>query len=161
MSAQPILRALVPRVPEPDKPRLLDRDRVRTACRVRHYSLHTESAYIQGIRRFILFHNKRHPNEMGAAEINIFLTDLAVAGNVAASTQNQAFAALLFLYQKVLAADPGKVAMFALRETGACFRKLKGLGSYFLRPHKLAKHIELGPINCEINHVRCHPIMSV
>ena len=107
MSAQPILRAFVPPIPEPDKPRLLDR--VRDACRVRHYSLRTEDAYVQWIRRFILFHNKRHPNEMGAAEINVFLTDLAVVGHVAASTQNQAFAALLFLYQKVLEADPGKI----------------------------------------------------
>lgn len=81
-------------------PRLLDR--VRAATRALHYSLRTEDAYVGWIRRFILFHNKRHPLDMGALEINAFLTSLAVEGNVAASTQNQARSALLFLYQKVL-----------------------------------------------------------
>ncbi len=90
------------------KPKLLDR--LRDACRVRHYSIRTEDAYHDWARRFILFHNKRHPAEMGAAEINQFLTHLAVVGNVAASTQNQAFSAILFLYQKVLEADPGVIA---------------------------------------------------
>src|SRR3954467_2247430 len=89
-------------------PKLLDR--VRQACRVRHYSYRTEEAYADWVRRFILFHGKRHPLEMGAAEINQFLTDLAVNGRVSASTQNQAFSALLFLYQKVLEVDPGVVA---------------------------------------------------
>lgn len=60
-------------------------------------------------RRFILFHNKRHPLEMGAAEINAFLTHLAVEGHVSASTQNQAFAALLFLYRSVLDVEPGAI----------------------------------------------------
>jgi integron integrase len=96
-------------VPESiQQPRLLDR--VRAALRVRHYSLRTEECYVQWIRRFILFHHKRHPREMGAAEINQFLTHLAVNGHVSASTQNQAFAALWFLYQKVLAVDPGQIA---------------------------------------------------
>ncbi len=90
------------------QPKLLDR--LRDACRVRHYSIRTEDAYHDWARRFILFHNKRHPVEMGAAEINQFLTHLAVVGNVAASTQNQAFSAILFLYQKVLEADPGVIA---------------------------------------------------
>ncbi len=94
--------------PEQGKTKLLDR--VRHACRVRHYSLRTEDAYIHWIRRFILFHNKRHPLQMGAAEINTFLTNLAVEGHVAPSTQNQAFSALLFLYQKVLQVDPGQIA---------------------------------------------------
>lgn len=94
--------------PVAQPPRLLDR--VRQACRVRHYSLRTEDCYAHWIRRFILFHGKRHPQEMGAPEINAFLTDLAVAGRVAASTQNQAFAALLFLYQKVLETDPGTIS---------------------------------------------------
>ena len=88
-------------------PKLIDR--VRMACRIRHYSLRTEDCYAQWIRRFILFHDKRHPREMGTPEINAFLTDLAVRGHVAASTQNQAFAAILFLYQKVLETDPGKI----------------------------------------------------
>jgi site-specific recombinase XerD len=85
-------------------------DRVREACRVRHYSRRTEEAYAAWIRRFIFFHDKRHPREMGTAEINAFLTHLAVDGHVSASTQNQAFSALLFLYQQVLEVDPGRIA---------------------------------------------------
>jgi integrase len=69
---------------------------------VKHYSIRTEQAYVDWIRRFILFHHKRHPNEMGEREITQLLTHLAVQKHVAASTQNQAFAALLFLYQQVL-----------------------------------------------------------
>ena len=84
-------------------PRLLDvvRDRIRT----RHYSVRTETAYAGWIKRFILFHNKRHPRDMGGAEVEAFLTSLAVDRNVAASTQNQALAALLFLYREVLQVD--------------------------------------------------------
>jgi integron integrase len=70
--------------------------------RLRHYSLRTEECYVNWIKRFILFHDKRHPTEMGAAEIEAFHTHLAVHGHVSASTQNQAFHALLFLYQQVL-----------------------------------------------------------
>jgi integron integrase len=81
-------------------PKLLDR--VRWRLRVKHYSIRTEQAYVEWIRRFILFHCKRHPNEMGEREITQFLTHLAVQKHVAASTQNQAFAALLFLYHQVL-----------------------------------------------------------
>jgi len=81
-------------------PKLLDR--VRTAIRARHYSRRTEEAYVGWIRRFILFHKKRHPAEMGETEINQFLTHLAVRENVSASTQNQALSATLFLYQVVL-----------------------------------------------------------
>jgi integron integrase len=80
-------------------PRLLDR--VRWHLRVKHYAIRTEQAYVDWIRRYILFHRKRHPNEMGEREITQFLTHLAVEKHVAASTQNQAFAALLFLYQQV------------------------------------------------------------
>jgi integron integrase len=72
--------------------------------------LRTEEYYIQWIRRFILFHHKRHPLEMGATEINAFLTHLAVDRTVSASTQNQAFSALLFLYRAVLEVDPGQLA---------------------------------------------------
>ncbi len=74
-----------------------------------NYSIRTEDAYHDWIKRFILFHNKRHPLEMGSAEINRFLTHLAVEGHVSASTQNQAFSALLFLYQKVLEVEPGRI----------------------------------------------------
>ncbi len=84
-------------------------DQVRDVCRRKHYSMRTEEAYVQWIRRFILFHGKRHPMEMGAVEITSFLTYLAVRRNVAASTQNQAFNALIFLYREVLKTDPGLI----------------------------------------------------
>lgn len=77
-------------------------DRVRDKIRLKHYSIRTEEAYVQWIRRYILHHGKRHPAEMGATEVESFLTHLAVAGRVAASTQNQARSALLFLYKEVL-----------------------------------------------------------
>ncbi len=77
-------------------------DRVRDQVRVKHYSYRTEETYVQWIRRFILFHNKRHPSEMDGDEVNAFLTHLAVNENVAASTQNQALCAILFLYREVL-----------------------------------------------------------
>ena len=86
-----------------DKPRLLDQ--VRDALRVRHYSLRTEESYLQWTKRFILFHDKRHPMEMGEQEITAFLTFLAVDKHVAPSTQNQALSALLFLYKEVLAQE--------------------------------------------------------
>ena len=82
------------------KPKLLDR--VRWHLRVKHYSIRTEQAYTDWIRRYILFHRKRHPDEMGEEQIAEFLTHLAVEKHVAASTQNQALSALLFLYQQVL-----------------------------------------------------------
>src|SRR6185436_17587340 len=81
-------------------PKLLDR--VRIVLRRRQCSRSTEQAYLHWIRRFILFHGKRHPAEMGEAEISSFLSSLAVQGRVAASTQNQALSALLFLYRRVL-----------------------------------------------------------
>ena len=84
-------------------PRLLDR--VREANRLRHGSRSTEKSYIAWIRRYILFHGKRHPAEMGAPEVAQFLSSLAVEGKVAASTQNQALSALLFLYRHVLHQD--------------------------------------------------------
>jgi Phage integrase, N-terminal SAM-like domain len=77
-------------------PRLLDH--VRDRIRFKHYSIRTEEAYIDWIRRFILFHDKRHPDAMGAAEVEAWLTHLAVGGHVAASTQNLAKSAVLFLY---------------------------------------------------------------
>ena len=86
-----------------NQPRLLDQ--VRARIRTKHYSIRTETAYVDWIRRFILFHNKRHPRDMGAPEVEAFLSHLAVAGRVAASTQNQALAALLFLYREVLAIE--------------------------------------------------------
>ena len=76
----------------PPEKRLLDQ--VRDLLRVKHYSLRTEQAYVDWIKRFILFHNKHHPREMGVAEISAFLTHLAVEKHVAASTQNQALAVI-------------------------------------------------------------------
>ena len=86
--------------PSPPAPKLLDR--VRGKIRLKHYSIRTEQAYVDWIKRFILFHGKHHPEKMGAAEVEAFLTHLAVTGKVAASTQNQAKSALLFLYREVL-----------------------------------------------------------
>jgi integron integrase len=81
-------------------PKLLDR--VRWHLRVKRYSLRTEKTYLDWIRRYILFHQKRHPSELGEDAIAAFLSHLAIDQHVAASTQNQAFSALLFLYQQVL-----------------------------------------------------------
>lgn len=80
-------------------------DQVRSAIRLRHYSIRTEEAYLQVIRRFILYHHKRHPKEMGADEIRQYLSHLASDENVAASTQNVALSALLFLYREVMQID--------------------------------------------------------
>ncbi len=89
------------------KPRLLAR--VRSALRARHYRPSTEAAYLGWIRRFILFHGKRHPAEMGDAEINAFLTHLAIEGKVSASTQTQALSAILFLYRHVVGVEVGEL----------------------------------------------------
>jgi integron integrase len=88
---------------QPGRPRLLDQ--LREAIRIRHYSLRTEEAYVDWTRRFVLFHGKRHPLVMGAPEVELFLSHLAQDRHVSASTQNQAKAALLFLYRHVLAVE--------------------------------------------------------
>ena len=85
---------------ESQKPKLLDQ--VRNKIRYKHYSIRTEQAYLDWIRRYIVFHNKRHPADMAESEVEAFLTHLAVERHVASSTQNQAFSALLFLYSEVL-----------------------------------------------------------
>jgi integron integrase len=85
------------------KPRLLDR--VRAEVRRLHYSPRTEKAYVGWVKRFILFHGKRHPNEMGKEEITAFLSHLAVRDHVSDSTQNQALSAILFLYRRVLGTE--------------------------------------------------------
>ena len=89
-----------PKAPLPERPRLMGQ--VRERLRVKHYSIRTEQVYTDWIKRFILFHGKRHPETMGAPEVEAFLTHLAVKGKVSASTQNQAKSALLFLYREVL-----------------------------------------------------------
>jgi integron integrase len=89
--------------PPPGRPRLLDE--LRGQLRVRNYAYRTEQVYVDWVRRFILFHGKRHPRDMGAAEVTAFLSHLAVQRGVSASTQNQAKSAILFLYEQVLGID--------------------------------------------------------
>ncbi len=84
-------------------------DQLREVLQTQHYARRTEQAYVDWVERFILFHHKRHPKDMGSADIEAFLTHLAVERQVAASTQNQALSALLFLYREVLHQDPGPV----------------------------------------------------
>lgn len=86
-----------------ERPSLLEQ--VRRCLRLKHYSIRTERTYVDWIKRFILFHGKRHPVEMGADEIRRFLSHLAVDRTVAASTQNQALSALLFLYRDALGVE--------------------------------------------------------
>ncbi|MGK2913280.1 MAG: phage integrase N-terminal SAM-like domain-containing protein [Porticoccaceae bacterium] len=85
----------------PPTPKLLDQ--VRDRIRVKHYSIRTETQYVQWLRRFILFHGKRYPRNMGTTEVEASLTNLAVERNVTASTRNPALSAILFLYREVLA----------------------------------------------------------
>jgi integron integrase len=85
------------------RPRLLDQ--VRQKLRTLHYSYRTEQQYLHWVRRFIVFHDRRHPSSLGATEVEAFLMHLAVERTVSASTQNQALSAILFLYQKVLGVD--------------------------------------------------------
>lgn len=104
-----------PHTPKPKK--LLDQ--VRDRIRLKNYSYRTEQSYVGWIKRFILFHDKRHPREMGRAEIEAFLTHLAVEGNVAPSTQNQALHAILFLYREILEIPiDGKINALRAQERG-------------------------------------------
>jgi hypothetical protein len=98
------------------RPRLLDQ--VRHAIRVRHYSIRTEEAYVGWIRRYVFFHHKRHPAELGPADIGRFLTALAVERHVSASTQNQALAALLFLFRHVFGRQMTPVEGVVRAKTG-------------------------------------------
>ena len=101
------VKARVHPLPSTGKPKLLEQ--VRQAIRTRHYSYRTEKAYVHWIKRFIFFHDKRHPIEMGEAEIAQFLSSLASDAHVSASTQNQALNALLFLYKGVLEKNIGLI----------------------------------------------------
>lgn len=99
------MSARVVRMPPMGKPKLLEQ--VRDVIRRKHYSIRTEQAYVDWIKRFIIYHGKRHPGEMAEEEVAEFLTHLARDLNVAASTQNQALSALLFLYKEVLRHEIG------------------------------------------------------
>ena len=105
MQAKPAHQELAAPPPASQGPRLLDQ--VRNEIRLRHYSIRTEHAYCEWVVRFVRFHDLRHPREMGAPEITAFLTHLATHANVAASTQNQALNALVFLCKHVLGREPG------------------------------------------------------
>ncbi len=120
-----------------EKPKLLDQ--VRAAIRIRHYSIRTERTYVKWIRRYILFHRKRHPAEMGAKHVGTFLSHLAVDRNVAASTQNQALCALIFLYRHILNIEIGEIEnlvfakrphrlpeVFSKDEVGRVLHKMSG-----------------------------------
>jgi integron integrase len=113
---------------------------VRETIRVRHYSIRTEEAYVQWVKRYILFHGKRHPSQMGEAEVCAFLTHLAVDGQVAAATQNQALNALVFLYRHVVNRPLGEFSgivrakqpqrlpvVLTPAEVGRILRALKGI----------------------------------
>jgi site-specific recombinase XerD len=89
------------------KPKLLER--LREAIRVRHYSIRTEEVYVMWVRRYILFHNKQHPEAIDATHVSAFLSHLAMERHVAASTQNQALCAIVFLYRHVLDTDIGEL----------------------------------------------------
>jgi integron integrase len=129
---------------EAAKPRLMDQ--VRDCIRTRHYSIRTETAYLEWVKRYIRFHGMRHPSGMGAAEVEAFLSHLAVEGNVAASTQSQALSALLFLYREVLAQDlpwldgitrakkPERLpVVLSVAEVQALLRHAEGTNSLMLR----------------------------
>ena len=92
------------------EPRFLDQ--VANACRVKHLAYRTEQSYVAWVKRFILFHNKRHPKDMGALEVRAFLTHLAVNRKVSASTQNQALNAIVFMFREVVRRDPGEFGEF-------------------------------------------------
>jgi len=100
---------------EPRPRKLLDQ--LRDVIRLKHYAYQTEENYVQWVRHQILFHEKRHPREMGRAEIEAFLTDLAVPQQVATSTQNQALNALLFLYREVLNLEVAEVNAIRAKRT--------------------------------------------
>jgi integron integrase len=128
-------------LPRPRPPRLLDQ--MSQVLRVRHYSPRTEACYLHWARHFILYHGKRHPRDMGAGEVQQFLTHLAVEGRVSASTQNQALSAIVFLYAQVLGMELGKFdavrarrpkrlpVVLAPEEVAAVLRAVEGNGGVF------------------------------
>ena len=107
---QPKTHGGTPERPAPNQPKLLDR--LRHELRYRHYAYRTEKSYVHWVKKSIFFHDKRHPREMGGPEIKAFLTHLAVNADVAASTQNQALCAIVFLYKHLLNMDLGDFSTF-------------------------------------------------
>src|SRR5262249_7298642 len=136
-----VLRQPLGELPLPRPPRLLDQ--VRQLLRLGRYALATEECYVRWITRFILYHGKRHPRDLGAAEVGRFLTHLAVEGRVSASTQNQALGALLFLYAQVLEIDLGPLdavrawrpkrlpVVLSPEEVAAVLARVEGAGGLF------------------------------
>jgi len=125
-------------------------DQVRDVLRLKHYSIRTEEAYVNWIKRYILFHHKRHPQEMDGAEIEAFLTHLAVDQKVAASTQNQALSALLFLYRDVLEKDLSGHTIDAVRA-----RQPKRLPTVLTREEALSVIAALSGTNQFIARLLC------
>src|SRR5262249_61934209 len=101
-------------MPQAQRPKKL-LDQMRDVLRTQHYAIRTENAYVDWAKRFILLHQKRHPTAMGRVEIEAFLTHVAVDRHIAASTQNQALSAVLFLYKAVLRQEVGSVGAGAAR----------------------------------------------
>ena len=101
---------------KPENPPRKLLDQMRDILQTQHYSSRTENAYVFWAKRFISFHHKRHPKDMGAPEIEAYLTHLALERKVAASTQNQALSAILFLYRQVLGIDVGPVKAVRARK---------------------------------------------
>jgi integron integrase len=124
---------------QPNPPKLLDQ--VRHRLRLKHHAASTEKQYVSWIRRFILYHDKRHPRELGRKDIERFLTHLAVERNVASSTQNQALAALLFLYREVLEQP------FEWLEDVVRAKKPKRLPVVFSKPEAEAVLLQLNGLN--------------
>ena len=108
-------------MPSPTRPPGLIQ-RYREELQARHYARRTVNTYEQWLRRFLRFHQRRHPREMGSEEVNAFLTRLAEEGQVSASTQNQALLALLFLYRELLGRDLGLVGVVRVRTKRRCNR---------------------------------------
>ena len=104
------------------------------AIRIRHYSLRTEQAYLHWVRRFIIFHGKKHPRDMGTMEVNAFLTHLAVTNDVAASTQNQALNALIFLYAHVVGKPLGEIGVWGAAEQPTDLRVVLRYAAVQIRP---------------------------
>jgi hypothetical protein len=129
------------------KPKLLDQ--LREALRSRHYSHRTEQTYCHWVKRFIYFHNVRHPSEMGEPEINAFLTHLAVKEKVSASTQNQALSALLFVYRHVLGREIGDLGEVIRARKEPVLSRVRSFFSVFPRRAALSAEMRTHVVETE------------